>query len=654
MTRLYLDTECYKDYYLLMVMDDTERTAYVEAFDGQPLDVDKLRKLLSTKAEYVSFNGNNYDMVTLRYALAGANTYQLKQLSDAIITKNLKPWEAERQYELVDLKLNHVDLIEVAPGQASLKLYGARMHCPALQDLPLDPDASVTPELRQMMRRYCKKDLFNTKLLRDSLAQQVTLREHMNAELRDELGEDGRRILRLDDLRSKSDAQIAEAVLKTKVFKVTGAVPRKRDTPPKDFKYHPPLNIGFVSDELKAKLEIIKAATMVVNKETGHVTMPSSIADMEITIGSSTYTLGMGGLHSQESEVSHYADENTYLRDIDVRSYYPNLMLNMKMYPDAMGPHFLKAYRGILDERLVAKDTGDKVKDAVLKITLNGTFGKTSSKYSILYNPSMTIHTTLTGQLSILMLIEELERHGIPVVSANTDGIVVKAPRDKEDLQRKIVRTWERRVALETEETDYSSIHSRDVNSYIAIKTDGKVKTKGFFAKAGLAKNPQNEVCVDAVVAYLTHGVPLRDSIESCKELGQFLTVRRVTGGAAKDGAYLGKVVRWYYAKGATGVIRYASNQKIVGRTSKGKPCMDLPEQFPTDIDYDWYVTEAEDLLADIGVGERRKKAPLPRRGTHEWKRLAELGLVGVDDYGKPQWEVHFDEIPVNYAALAK
>jgi DNA polymerase elongation subunit (family B) len=173
-------------------------------------------------------------------------------------------------------------------------------------------------------------------------------------------------------------------------------------------------------------------------------------------------------------------------------------MLNMGMYPTSMGPHFLTAYRNILIERLAAKDAGLKVKDAILKICLNGTFGKTSSKYSTLYNPSMTIHTTLTGQLCILMLIEALEANGVPVVSANTDGIVVKALRSQEALQRTIVREWEKTVNLETEETDYSSIHSRDVNSYIAIKTDGKVKTKGAFAKAGLAKNPQSEICVTA------------------------------------------------------------------------------------------------------------------------------------------------------------
>lgn len=651
--RLYLDTECYIDYYLLMVMDDEGRSAAVEAYPGLPFDTETARRLLGVEgAEYVTFNGINYDMVTMRHALAGASCSELKALSDAIIVGGLKPWEAERRYSMADLSFNHVDLIEVAPGRNSLKMYGARMHCPKLQELPLPPESSIHENLRPLMRRYCKNDLWTTRALRLKLDSEINLRVIMNAELRASLGREGNRLLRLDDMRSKSDAQIAEVVLKARVFNATGAIPRKLDGVAKDFKYVAPDYITFTTDNLKQALSTITSEVIKVNQETGHVHMPDSIAKLALTIGTTTYKMGVGGLHSQESEVSHYADENTYLRDIDVRSYYPNLMLNMGMYPTAMGPHFLKAYRDILNERLAAKDSGDKTKDSVLKITLNGCFGKTSNKYSILYNPSMTIHTTLTGQLSILMLIEALEANGVPVVSANTDGIVVKPQRGREAMQRSIVKEWEHVVNLETEETDYSSIHSRDVNSYIAIKTNGSVKTKGAFAKAGLAKNPQSEICVTAVVRYLQDKTPVDDTIRECTDLTQFLSVRRVTGGAEKDGEPVGKVVRWYYANSVTGVMRYHTGKKqgdIVGRTSGAKPVADLPAAFPDDVNYDWYITEAEELLADIDVAPRLAKVPLPRRGTKEWKRLDGLGLVGVDDYDKPTWLVHRSDIPAEY-----
>ena len=112
-------------------------------------------------------------------------------------------------------------------------------------------------------------------------------------------------------------------------------------------------------------------------------------------------------------------------------------------------------------QEIDAELSSQKSKDAALKISLNGTFGKTSNKYSVLYNPSMMICTTLTGQLSMLMLIEALHTRGIPVVSANTDGVVVRCPRRLEEAQRRIVKAWEQVTNLETEETNYSAIYAR-------------------------------------------------------------------------------------------------------------------------------------------------------------------------------------------------
>ncbi len=121
------------------------------------------------------------------------------------------------------------------------------------------------------------------------------------------------------------------------------------------------------------------------------------------------------------------------------------------------------------------------------KIFLNGTFGKTGSPYSILFAPEMLIQTTITGQLSLLMLIEWHEYYGIPVVSANTDGIVIKCPRDKVYISEHLIKEWEKTTGLEMETVEYRGIYSRDVNSYFAVKSDGEVKRKGEYSKAGLS-----------------------------------------------------------------------------------------------------------------------------------------------------------------------
>lgn len=649
--KIILDIECYVDYFLVMFMDERGRTAAFEQYEGQELDGESiLRFLENPKVEVVTFNGNNYDMPMLRRALAGATCAELKAASTDIIENDMKPWVFDRVYPVLPFTCNHVDLIEVAPGQNSLKIYGGRLHCPRLQELPIEHTASISPEQRILLRRYCKNDLMTTLALANELSGQIELRRHMSAELRQEIEALGMQtIFKPDDLRSKSDAQIAESVLKQRVFVQTGAIPRKCPIAYTRFRYTPPAYIRFRTADLQQALEVIRGSEFVIKPDTGHVIMPAGIDKLDIVIGQTTYKLGLGGIHSQESEMRQLADEDHLLRDIDVRSYYPNLILNMGMYPVATGPHFLKAYRDILTERLAAKDAGEKVKDAALKITLNGTFGKTSSRYSVLYNPSMMIHTTLTGQLSMLMLIEALETRGIPVVSANTDGVVVRCPRKREEAQRRIVKVWEQVSNLETEETDYSAIYARDVNNYVAMKLDGSVKTKGIFAKAGLAKSPQNEVCIDAVVTYLSSGIPVETTVYACNSISKFLTVRQVSGGAEKDGVLIGKAIRWYYSTAVKGVMRYVTNGNAVPRTRGGRHCMDLPDTIPSDLDREWYVEEARSLLMDVGTIPRPVKPKLPRRNTKAWKALAEQGVVEVDEYGKPQWAVPYSEIPQTY-----
>jgi hypothetical protein len=347
--------------------------------------------------------------------------------------------------------------------------------------------------------------------------------------------------------------------------------------------------------------------------------------------------MGVGGLHSNESGVTHIADDSFVLRDHDVESYYPRLIEYLGIYPPQIGPAFSDIYVGWIYRRIAAKHEGDKKTANSLKITLNGTFGKLGSPYSIFYAPQELLNVTITGQLSLLMLIERLELYGIPVISANTDGIVLKCPRELEWLADEIIAAWERETCFKTERTDYSATYSRDVNSYIAVKTDGEIKLKGAFAPAEPGAsgwpNPTGQICVDAMVEYLTKGVQIEHTIRSCKDIRQFLYVREVKGGgsvvrdpvldknatqrakiashgsiAAYDAAvaipceseYLGKVVRWYYAVSSTATIRYGSGN-LVPRTLGCEPCMELPDVLPADIDYNWYVAETISLLEGVG-----------------------------------------------------
>lgn len=588
------DIEVYENYFLVAFRDvDSGEVKTFEQYDGHPLDVRALRIHLSTR-RIVSFNGKRFDIPVVCYAISGASCAELKVCSNAIINQNLQPWQVANKLNFsIPDDWDHIDLFDVAPGMASLKIYAGRMHSVKLQDLPIEHDALITESQREILRDYCiNGDTVATLDLWNKLQPQIKLREAMSIEYK-------------IDLRSKSDAQIAESVIKAQIGKLLSKKIERPVIPPgTKYHYKPPFFISFETKELQEVLSIVRSTPFFVS-DGGGMLMPKEISNLKLTIGSGSYQMGIGGLHSTESCVSHYADSNHILVDRDVASYYPAIILGCNLFPRHLGTSFLKVYKTLVTRRLDAKHKGDKVTADSLKITINGSFGKLGSKWSALYSPDLLIQTTITGQLALLMLIEMLETNGVSVVSANTDGVVMRCRTDKIETMDAVVTTWEMMTGFETEETHYRALHSRDVNNYIAIKTDGNAKLKGVYAPAGLQKNPTSEICSEAVVKYLKGQQSIDETIRQCTDIRKFVTIRQVKGGGIdQEGNYLGRAVRWYYSNQVTGAIKYKINGYTVARSDRARPMMQLPERIPDDLDFNWYIQEAYSMLNDIGFSQ--------------------------------------------------
>ncbi len=494
----------------------------------------------------------------------------------------------------------------VLPLDGSLKLYGGRLHTPWLQDLPFPDHWHLTPDQIAIVRYYCcKKDMCNTAFCFVNLKEQIAIRQEMTQRYG-------------QDLRSKSDAQIAEAVINGELKRLTFADPERNEIAPGTrYRYQTPAFIRFETPMMRRILQTIQSWEFWVN-ESGYIELPVDVAtgktiDMTINIAGKTYTMGMGGLHSNEQVSAHIARDGFRIFDRDVASYYPQIILNLELYPLHLGPSFLQVYRNIVMQRLAAKKAKNKILAEMLKIVVNGSFGKLGSKWSTLYAPDLLMTVTITGQLSLLMLIERLEMAGINVLSANTDGIVFKPNMAQVETSRMIFAQWEKETGFTTEETEYAAIYSRDVNNYIAVKADGKTKAKGAYlnpwalvnpgdAYERLKKNPHGVISIEAAIAFLTKGSPLAETIRACADIKKFVAIRTVRGGAVKDGKYLGKVVRWYYKTGETGAIIYALTGKMVAETEGAWPCMDLPQVLPADIDYNYYEQKALNILKEIGA----------------------------------------------------
>lgn len=601
---LLLDVECFPNYFLVCFTSvRTGHVFYLETWDGgPPLDCNMLGWIISTFTT-IGFNSREYDLWMCFLATAGVTTAGLKSANDLIIGDEQRGHDVLRAYKVKPYPADHIDLIDLPRIRASLKTYAGRLHVPRMQELPFHPDTWLSPDQIAIVRWYCVNDTMNTGSLLACVRERLDLRVSLGRQYG-------------IDVRSRSDAQIAEAVISAELMRRIGLKPgRPTILPGTAYKYKIPAFIRYESALLNYALETVRNAWFVVN-EGGSCALPAEVEALKLEINGATYQMGIGGLHSNEQTAAHFSDEQYLIVDKDVTSYYPYITLNLGLFPQHIGSVFLDVLRGIVERRVAAKRADNKVVANSLKIVVNGAFGKYGSKYSILYSPDLMIQVTVTGQLSLLMLIERIELAGIRVISANTDGIAIKCPRQARPLLDTIVAQWERDTGFETEETIYRVLYSRDINNYLAIKEDGKVKAKGVYwnpwspsekdVAERLCKNPTSTICIEAVEAFLTSGVPLSVTINGCLDLTKFIVTRNVKGGAVKVWEdrveYLGKVVRWYYASDVGGEFVYAHSGNKVPRSEGAMPAMVLPPVFPSDVDHDWYHAEATRILQDIGA----------------------------------------------------
>src|SRR5882672_8799449 len=500
----FVDVECFPNYFLISFKING-KFLYLECGQNRSFNP-KMLSWIMNSYKTIGFNSIKYDLLMIWLAYTTQDTYRLKDASNDIIIRGVRKQDLQKEYQFFSPKTSHVDLIEVAPLKGSLKLYMARLHALRIQELPYPDTQELNEEEIKIVKQYNFNDLDGTELLYNFMKERLELREAMSIEYN-------------EDLMSKSDAQIAEVILAKEVGKLNGKRPQRATINDGTiYHYFIPNYIQYQTPALLKLLERLRVAKFIV-QPSGKIAIPEELKS-SVKINKGVYRLGIGGLHSSEESITHKATKDISIVDRDVASYYPRLITTLGLYPSSCGPNFLTAFNKIIDIRLDAKEKKIFSRDKGLKIVINGTSGKLSDFWSIFYSPHNTIQMTVSGQLALLMLIEMFELAGIPVISANTDGIVMLVTKDKEETLKQIVAHWEKTTGFETEETRYKSYHARDVNAYFAVKMDGSVKVKGNpYSEVGsqsgtqLDVNPSILICSDAVKAFLSNGIPIEETI---------------------------------------------------------------------------------------------------------------------------------------------
>lgn len=340
-------------------------------------------------------------------------------------------------------------------------------------------------------------------------------------------------------------------------------------------------------------------------------------ATLNVLVNGYRIDFGVGGLHASLSERIVKETKSYMVRDADVSSMYPNIAISNRIYPEHLGEKFCDIYQDMYEQRKsYAKNTAE---NAMLKLALNGTYGKSNDKFSVFYDPKFTMSITINGQLSLLMLADRLlQIEGLKLVQLNTDGLTVAMLRSTEDQYKDICTQWQSDVKLELEFVDYSKMIIRDVNNYIAVYTNGKTKRKGAYQYEGLEwhKNQSALVIPMAAEASMITGVDVREFIKQHFEAGNifdFMLRTKVPRSSKlvlefEDGRVLEqqRICRYYPCVSGGKLVKLMpalpdsedrSDRRLgIDTAWNVKTCNNM-QDFTGDIDFEYYVQEAEKLI---------------------------------------------------------
>jgi hypothetical protein len=344
------------------------------------------------------------------------------------------------------------------------------------------------------------------------------------------------------------------------------------------------------------------------------------------------YTFAKGGLHTENSPRIFEAMDDVLIIDWDVSSYYPAIIINNGKYPYHLGKEFLAGYKKMFEKRLELKPLAKKDKKirgivGALKLAVNSVYGKSSDMQNWIYDRQLTMFTTITGELSLLMLIEQYELRGIHVISANTDGVTIMIKKEQLEIMQAINTWWQELTSYELERTDYQKIIFSTVNDYIAIKTDGEIKKKGdFLTDFELHKNKSARVVPIALEQYFVNNIPIDDTIRSHNNVYDFCLRQK----ASKDFHYEGisrgtgqktiynKLIRYYVSNKGEKLLKVKNPEcqtdaPDVAQVEAGEwvmcVCNHLTPSHPLDnINYEYYIERANKIVHKILTEGKKRK----------------------------------------------
>lgn len=551
-----LDIETFPNYFLVGIKNyQTKDNKTFECFEDKAEMRDLynlLDRICKEGFEIVTFNGNHFDNVVLYYFYKNYST--LIQLTPEELTFNIWEFsqyvinhiskedeESEDEYYQLDLfnysvedssKKYRGDNFEIfkyyryfpwrtidlycfwsklirQSKKISLKSLACTLGWREIQELPYKFNSYLNKEQTVEVKRYnVENDLGITDALTTRVFSQIEFRRQWEDLF-------GPKVLSMDGVAMGTDyvlQQIAEMRnVPFKELKKVRSYERKilvKDIIPRHVEFKHPATIDYynrIEKDYSYRKHKIKGTVRFRNPDGTYL-----ISD-----------LGEGGIHSRNFNQYFKSDDKLDLIDIDVEALYPNLSANWSLVPNLF-PEIAVILPRNIQRRNEVKHTNKSLSD-LLKLGNNGLVGMYKNKHSPFFDAGANLSICLYGQFLILKLTERLIEEGINVYSQNTDGVTIGVPKGL-PFQH-IVDEISELFRVRFEETHYSEVFMLNVNNYLAVKTDGKLKAKGCFVQEEdkpLEDDHSTMVIPKVATDFLVNNIPIKENLQSVKDVTLF------------------------------------------------------------------------------------------------------------------------------------
>ena len=639
MNVLIYDIETLKELFLVVIYNPESDVTYEFQVSRWTNQLDSFVRFTEQYDEHywVGYNNLRFDSQVVEYIIKNYDKWHelsgldicakiAQKAADTIHDAN---YDVFPEYKEEWLSLKQIDLFKVnhydnKNRMVSLKRLEFEMDLENIEEMPIHhTKENMTQDDIALTTDYCKNDVMATyEFYKVTIGdtEHPLYKGNNQIELREDIYEEfGIPCL------NYSDSKIGDEMIKKYYCQEKGI--QYNELPKKGF-FRKEIEIRkciadyvvFQTPELQAFLKRMKKTVLGLQDDFKE----------SIEFYNNTYSFMKGGLHTENKPKVFEADDEIKILDWDVSSYYPAIIINNGRYPQHLGKEFLRGYKQMFDKRLELKPLAKKDKKiagivGALKLAVNSVYGKSSDMQNWIYDRQLTMFTTITGELSLMMLIEAYELNDIHVISANTDGVTIMVTNDLMDKMHEINKWWMELTSYELERTDYQKIIFSTVNDYLAVKTNGEIKKKGdFLTDFELHKNKSARIVPIALQHFYTNDVPVATTICNHTNIYDFCLRQK----ASKDFHYEGhskenktvynKLIRYYVSGTGEKLLKVknpecTTNAADVSQVEAGEwvmtVCNHLNIDHPLDnINHAYYIEKAERIIEKIQFAGRKRK----------------------------------------------